>query len=110
MLEQFDYPDPTMPTGSRNCTVIAPQALIMMNAPVVLQSSSQLAARLAPLADDDQRLQRLYTLLYGRPPLDHEKADALAFVRDLSATESSGRAWALLCQSLYAANEFIYLR
>jgi hypothetical protein len=110
MLEQFDYPDPTMPTGSRNCTVIAPQALIMMNAPVVLQSSSQLATRLAPLADDDQRLQRLYALLYGRPPLDHEKADALAFVRDLSATESSDRAWALLCQSLYAANEFIYLR
>ena len=30
MLEQFDYPDPTMPTGSRNATVVAPQALIML--------------------------------------------------------------------------------
>jgi hypothetical protein len=110
MLEQFDYPDPTMPTGSRNNTVIAPQALIMMNAPVVIQSSTQLAAQLASLPDDEHRLQHLYALLYGRQPLDHEKADALAFVRDLSATESSDRAWALLCQSLFAANEFIYLR
>ncbi|HSI12596.1 MAG TPA: PSD1 and planctomycete cytochrome C domain-containing protein [Chthoniobacter sp.] len=110
MLEQFDYPDPTMPTGSRNATVIAPQALIMMNAPVVLQSSTQLAASLAKLADDEQRLQHVYALLYGRAPLDHEKSDALAFVRDLSATEPPERAWAILCQSLFAANEFIYLR
>ena len=110
MLEQFDYPDPTMPTGSRNSTVIAPQALITMNAPVVIQSCTQLAARLTPLADDEQRLQRVYTLLYGRPPLDHEKTEALAFVRDLSTTEPPDRAWALLCQSLFAANEFIYLR
>ncbi len=33
VLEQFDYPDPTMPTGSRNSTVVAPQALILLNSP-----------------------------------------------------------------------------
>ncbi|MEP6668640.1 MAG: PSD1 and planctomycete cytochrome C domain-containing protein [Chthoniobacter sp.] len=110
MLEQFDYPDPTMPTGSRNSTVIAPQALIMMNAPVVMRSSTRLAGKLASLPDDEQRLQQVYTMLYGRPPLEHEKTDALAFVRDLSATEQPSRAWALLCQTLMAANEFIYLR
>ena len=110
MLEQFDYPDPTMPTGSRNSTVIAPQALIMMNAPVVMESSTRLAAQLAPLPDDAQRVQRAYALLYGRPPVEQEKADALALIRDLSATEKPDRAWALLCQTLFAANEFIYLR
>ncbi len=31
MFEQFDFPDPTMPTGSRNATVVAPQALLIMN-------------------------------------------------------------------------------
>jgi cytochrome c553 len=110
MLEQFDYPDPTMPTGSRNSTVIAPQALIMMNAPVVMQSGDKLAGRLAPLSDDAQRVQQAYALLYSRPPTEREKADALALLREFSATEKPDRALALLCQTLFAANEFIYLR
>ncbi len=110
MLEQFDYPDPTMPTGSRNSTVIAPQALIMMNAPVVMESGTRLAKRLADLPDDEQRVQQVYAALYGRPPAEHEKTDALALIRGLSAADKPDRAWALLCQTLFAANEFIYLR
>jgi hypothetical protein len=110
MLEQFDYPDPTMPTGSRNSTVIAPQALIMMNAPVVMESSARLAARLAPLPDDNRRVQEAYALLYGRLPLAREKSDALALLRDFRTTGKPESAWARLCQTLFAANEFIYLR
>ena len=110
MLEQFDYPDPTMPTGSRNSTVIAPQALIMLNAPVVAESARRLAGRLASLPDDPRRIDHAYSLLFGRPPAWHEKADALALLRDFSAAEGGERALALLCQTLYAANEFIYLR
>ena len=110
MLEQFDYPDPTMPTGSRNSTVIAPQALIMMNAPVVMESSTRLAAKLAVLSDDTQRVREAYALLYGRPPTDQEQANALTLLREFATTEKTERAWALLCQTLFAANEFIYLR
>jgi hypothetical protein len=110
MLEQFDYPDPTMPTGSRSSTVIAPQALIMMNAPVVMESSARLAARLASLPSDNQRVQEAYALLYGRPPLAKEKADAFSLLRDFQSTGKPENAWARLCQTLFAANEFIYLR
>jgi hypothetical protein len=110
MLEQFDYPDPTMPTGSRNSTVIAPQALIMMNAPVVLESGKRLAERLSRLSTDEERVRQAYALLYSRPPQARETADALALVRDFRTTEPPERAWALLCQTLIAANEFIYLR
>ena len=110
MLEQFDYPDPTMPTGARNSTVIAPQALIMMNAPVVMEASKRLAAKLASAPDDDQRIQQAYALLYSRPPSDREKTDALALMEDFHATEPTDHAWALLYQTLMAANEFIYLR
>lgn len=109
MLEQFDYPDPTMPTGSRNSTVIAPQALIMMNAPVVMECSQRLAAKLCALPDEN-RLSQAYALLYGRAPAEREEADALALLRDFTRTEKPERAWALLCQTLLAANEFIYLR
>jgi hypothetical protein len=110
MLEQYDYPDPTMPTGSRNSTVIAPQALIMMNGPVVMESSRRLAAKLTSLSSDEQRVQQAYAIVFSRPPQQHEVADALAMVREFRASEPPERAWALFCQALYAANEFIYLR
>jgi hypothetical protein len=110
MLEQFDYPDPTMPTGSRNSTVIAPQALIMMNAPVVLECSKRLAQQLCASPSDQARVSQAYALLYSRPPQAHEIAEALGLVRELSATEPPERAWALLYQALYASNEFVYLR
>jgi len=110
MLEQYDYPDPTMPTGSRNSTVIAPQALIMMNSPVVMESSQRLATKLASLPSDQERVQQAYQLLFSRPPKDHELQDALAMVREFRTTEPPERAWAIFYQALYAANEFIYLR
>ena len=110
MLEQFDYPDPTMPSGSRASTVIAPQALIMMNAPVVMQSSARLAARLASLPDDRHRVREAYDLLYGRPPRARETEDALALLGYFRSTPKPESAWARLCQTLFAANELIYLR
>jgi hypothetical protein len=110
MLEQFDYPDPTMPTGSRNSTVIAPQALLMMNAPIVLEASKRLAQRLARLSSPEDRVDQAYSLLYGRPPQPEELREALRCVEAFMQTEKPARAWALLCHALYAANEFVYLR
>ena len=44
---------------------------------------TRLAAKLASLPDDTQRVQQAYALLYGRPPTDREKADALALIREV---------------------------
>ena len=121
MLEQFDYPDPTMPTGSRNATVVSPQALLMMNSPVVMDAADKLAAKL--LADaklnDSQRIEHAYNLAYSRPALPQEIKRALSYLETLrkdfatkSSDASAGRnqAWSLFCQTLLAGNEFIYLR
>ncbi len=110
MLEQFDYPDPASPSGDRKNTVIAPQALIMMNAPLVAECGRRLAERLASLPTDEARLAQAYQLLYARPPTSREAAQSLALLHDLSANEETGRGWSLLCETLFAANEFIYLR
>ena len=37
MFQAFDLPDPSTPNGDRNATVVAPQALFMMNASLVLK-------------------------------------------------------------------------
>jgi hypothetical protein len=110
MLEQFDYPDPTMPTGSRNATVVAPQALIMLNAPVVMDSAAALAKRLARDTNNGSiaaRLHRAYDLAYGREPNTRELDRATCFIE---GSPNKDEAWSLLCQSLLAANEFMYLR
>jgi Protein of unknown function (DUF1549)/Protein of unknown function (DUF1553)/Planctomycete cytochrome C len=110
MLEQFDYPDPTMPTGSRNSTVVAPQALIMLNAPVVLEASMQLAKKLERLKTNPERVDEVYLLLFSRPPTEKESREILDLLGKFRESEESLRAWALVCQTLIGTNEFIYLR
>ena len=108
LLEQFDYPDPTMPTGSRNATVVAPQALIMMNSPFAAQAAENLAGKLAaetPAGED--RVRSVYLSLYGRSASPSEVTRAVTFVRQQGDTPE---AWTLLCHTLLATNEFMYLR
>jgi hypothetical protein len=108
LLEQFDFPDPTMPTGSRNSTVVAPQALILLNSPLATTSAEKLAAKLEEQEPADAaRVQRAYEILYARTATPHEEQRALAFVKSKSGNRD---AWTLLCHTLMAANEFMYLR
>jgi hypothetical protein len=109
LFEQFDFPDPTMPTGSRAATVVAPQALFMLNAPLVMDSAAAWARALrAGPGTDADRVRAAYEAAYARPPTDAETARALEFLAASPADDD--RAWALLCQGILAANEFIYLR
>src|SRR5262249_4465562 len=114
-------PDPTMPTGSRNSTVVAPQALLMMNAGVVMDASAKLATKLLANSsiDDRQRVGQAWLLAYSRPPAPDEAQRALAYIealqRDVAPQTADAQtcrrqAWTLFCQTLVAANEFLYLR
>lgn len=116
LFEQFDFPDPTMPTGNRNSTVVAPQALLMMNSELVMDSADEMARQLLDYSQDKAaRVQAAYDRAFGRPPTDLETQRVLAFVAELTSGEGTNndheqQAWALFCQSLLASNEFIYLR
>jgi hypothetical protein len=81
-----------------------------MNAPLVLEASKRLAARLEKLASAEERIEEAYALLYGRSPLPEELREALRVVGEFARTEMPERAWALFCHALYASNEFAYLR
>jgi hypothetical protein len=121
LFGQFDFPDPTMPTGSRNATVVAPQALLMMNAGLVMDSADHLATMLLGKTQDSSgRVTLAYERALGRSPTDSESTRAVAFVNDMTSsalTDAAGveskaedRAWSMFCQGLFASNEFIYLR
>ena len=118
-FEQFDFPDPTMPTGRRNATTVAPQTLLMMNSELVMDSADAFAKQLLTQASDDfQRAVFAYQAAFGRVPEKDEVEQAVKFVRQLDSQfaatddDASGRqrAWSMFCHSLFASNEFIYLR
>lgn len=114
----FDYPDPGMLTGQRAQTTVAPQALFLMNSPFVKARSAALARRVcAASASDLERLRTAYALVFGRSPTEGETKRALAFLElETSALPQDARkeapiaAWARLCQTLLASNEFLYVR
>jgi hypothetical protein len=110
MLEQFDHPDPTTPTGSRNATVIAPQSLILMNAPMVRTCAEALAECVTGAGGAIfEQVDDLYRRVYGRSPEFEERSRAVRFVEQQDAIES-GNGMVMLAHSLMAANEFCYLR
>ena len=121
LFSQFDFPDPTMPTGSRNATVVAPQALLMMNAGLVMESADDLAKMLLNEGlDNAGRVNSAYERALGRLPSESEAKRSLAFVSAAMSTgltdaasvdtEAEHNAWSMFCQGLFASNEFIYLR
>ncbi|HYF35675.1 MAG TPA: DUF1549 and DUF1553 domain-containing protein, partial [Prosthecobacter sp.] len=119
LFQQFDYPDPTVSTGLRNSTIVAPQALLLMNSEVATEAGTGFAKRLLKIADTDQRIDQAHQLAYGRPAAPADLVKGRSFITtvdahlasDLSdAARREQRAWALYCQALMMANEFIYLR
>ncbi|MDF1852244.1 MAG: PSD1 and planctomycete cytochrome C domain-containing protein [Verrucomicrobiales bacterium] len=107
-LHLFDYPDPTMPTGNRASTVIAPQALLLMNSPLMTDSSAAFASRILGAAEStEERVDLAWQLAFGRLPAAGERDLAIEF---LAEAPDSPHQWNLFCQSLLASNQFVYLQ
>jgi cytochrome c553 len=121
LFQILDFPDPAISSGDRVTTTVASQALLWMNSDFVMQCAQQLAERVsAEEATPERRLERLYRLVFGRPPTAAETQANLAFLARVEqetatqpATDSNARPTqplAILCQTLLASSEFLYLR
>jgi hypothetical protein len=99
IFEIFDFADPSVSTGRRQASTVAPQALYLMNNAFVLDQAKAAAGRLVsePHADDRARIVRAYRLALGRPPSEAEVAVA------------TGHPWTSLFHALYASIEFRYV-
>jgi hypothetical protein len=106
LLEAFDMADPSVTTGRRSISTVAPQALVMLNQPFVIEQSRLASNRLPTAADDDDRLNEAYRLALGRPPTD---AEWHAVLRHVHAATDPSEVWARVVQSLFASVEFRYV-
>jgi len=120
VFQLLDAPDAAIPTGDRATTTVAPQALLMLNSDFVMQSAADFASRLlAGFNNDDERIQRMYTIAYGREAVPDELTSNRKYLTDLEkflavgepdAAKRRHQKWNVLCHTVVAANEFIYVR
>jgi hypothetical protein len=118
VFQLLDFPDPAVSTGNRATTVVASQALLMLNSDFVMQAAADFANRLlADSANDDQRLSRLYVIAFGREPTPDERQADRAFLANVkqadvakSGPDGERQAWITMCHIALAANEFMYVR
>ncbi|MGA1467171.1 MAG: DUF1553 domain-containing protein [Phycisphaerales bacterium] len=105
----FDYTDAGISEGCRARTVIAPQALFMLNSPFVERQAKAWAARLIETARDDAARIRLAHLeAFGREPSGREAMLGAEFLAAMSS-RGAAEAWSLYAQVLLATSEFITL-
>jgi hypothetical protein len=118
VFQLLDFPDPAVSSGNRAATVVAPQALLMLNSDLVMQAATGFADRLlSDSSDDDQRLSRLYVMAYGREPSAAERQADRAFLAEVAQglandgdEKRQKQAWVTLCHVALAANEFMYVK
>jgi hypothetical protein len=118
VLVPFNPPSMKPNCELRTSATDAPQSLMMMNDPFVIEQVKRLAARIEREVEEDAaaRLQLAWRLVLGRAPTDSESRDGLRFLEEQSAAvraESPAdpelAALAHLCQALVSSNAFLYV-
>ena len=120
-LTAFDFPDPSVPAGRRNLTTVAPQALFMMNSPLITQTSQQIADRLLAqhATDHRKRLRYAYQLILSREPTDREMELWVSFLQQRarleiatgsSKADQAREVWSSVVRVLLSSNEFVYVK
>ena len=123
MFSTFDYVETANHIEQRPTTTVPNQALYLMNNSAVHEQSRRLIEQLAtsdpavPLDDVGSVVSDLFERLYARQPNDNEVGRSIEFLQQTEAAlsdvtdvrERRLQAWAALCRTLMAGNEFIYV-
>jgi hypothetical protein len=119
-LQAFDFGDPSMVNAARTATTVAPQALYVMNSPMVIDFSKKFAQKMLALPgiSDTERMNAATYEAIGRPQTTAEKAVATRFfiaydlVLEEAVPDAADRRrsiWDAYCQALLASNNFAYV-
>ena len=118
MFSTFDYVETANHIEQRPTTTVPHQALFLLNSPIVHKQATAVAKEvIADFQTPQQRIEAAFRMLYARQPTEAELGRSLDFVaaaevelesvQDL--TQRNLKAWAALCRSMMAANEFVYI-
>jgi hypothetical protein len=82
ILTQFNFPNPSVPTGRRFLTQVPQQQLFLMNSPLVIETARKLThtPEFLELTTDELRVASLYISVFQRPPTPDEVKLCLHYV------------------------------
>ncbi|MGC4044494.1 MAG: DUF1549 domain-containing protein [Armatimonas sp.] len=107
-FQAFDFGDPSLVNAKRPSTLVAPQALYLLNSPLVRTQSKEFAQSLK--GTEEEKIALVYQRAYQRLPFPAESDRAETFlIRVRRAGGSEADAWGALCQTILASNEFLYV-
>ena len=117
LFDLFDFPSPSLVTGSRSVTNVPAQALYLRNSTFVAEQAKHAAQRLLAsneATDDAQRADLAVRWAYARDISDAERDGTLRLVQQIQQTEPDGAnrdvdAWAAWFHTLFTTAEFRYL-
>ena len=107
IFSTFDFADPNIQVGQRTRSTTAPQALLLMNHPLVMQQAAAAAERLLAAGEMsvDERVVEVYRQVVGRVPSGVEAELARKFIGN---SEEAAR-WGLLYHTLFQSLDFRFL-
>jgi hypothetical protein len=118
-LALFDGPDPNTSTGLRTSSIVAPQALYLLNNPFVTEQARGLADRLIAFSlDAPARINYACKICWSRGPTTDEVEQAIDYLDQFDQSlEQSGlspalrelEAWTSYARVLFASHEFSYV-
>ena len=108
IFEVFDFADPSLPSGVRTTSTVAPQSLFFLNNDWVKSEARRTAERILAEAytSNSHRIERAFQLVLGRGPSDNEAAIAL---KSVDQNTDSINAWSTLIQAMFASIDFRYV-
>ncbi|MCA9138737.1 MAG: DUF1553 domain-containing protein, partial [Planctomycetales bacterium] len=116
LFDAFDFANPHAATGMRPDTLVATQALFIMNDESLINASQAMAERLLESTpgrtlSDQGRVELLFRQVLGTESNADECAQILAFVDRMKAEmrhqeNAERQAWSLACHALFASSRF----
>ncbi|MBN9692448.1 MAG: DUF1553 domain-containing protein [Verrucomicrobia bacterium] len=102
-LETFDLPENSVSCARRTVSVVAPQALSLLNSPLAVEASEAFAERVRQEAGAEipAQVSRAFRIALQRPPTPDERELCCQLVEQRSLPE--------LCRALLNLNEFTFL-
>ena len=107
LLSVFDVPSSAATSTSRDTTTVSPQALFLMNGPLVATAADLVSHRpdVERVTPADERVRQIYRVLFARVPTEAE----LRLATDYLGPNPSAAHWQQFAQALLLTNEFVFV-
>lgn len=111
LFEAFDFADINQSIGRREQSIVATQALYMMNHPFIKEMATRTAHRLLTeiFTNNRAKLDQLSIWILSRPATDAEATLLLPAIESAQSSETVQKEWVKVAHALFASVEFRYI-